>query len=472
MTALHYGGTLAVLLLISVLGMYAGTRVKSAGDFTVGNRRAGAAVVAGSIIGTMVGGASTIGTAELAFSYGFSAWWFTLGGGVACVVLGCLYVPALHASGVTTLPQLLAREYGRNAATTATLLTSLGSFLSIVSQVLAGVALVTSVTNIAPIPAAMLIVVLMLAYVLFGGIWGAGMVGIAKTLLLYGVVAMCGAVALEDWDAIRVLPETRYFSLFARGPALDVGAGLSLVLGILTTQAYIQTVIAAGTARLARIGVFISAALIPLIGIAGILVGLHMRVHMPDIAPAAALPVFILRHMPPFFGGVALATLLVTVMGTAAGVALGVSSMFCNDIWRVYRRPPTGEAGMLVVARMSLLVVLSAAALVGMGNAGSMILGWSFMSMGLRGAVAFGAFTAAIFVPGRIPPAYATASMFLGPLCMLSCKPFVGNSLDPLFPGVAAGLLILAVGYLRDGRGRAENETRPRVKNPEQGEDP
>ena len=52
-----------------------------------GGGKIGFGVVAGLIMGTLVGGSSTVGTAQLAYNYGMSAWWFTLGGGIACLVL-------------------------------------------------------------------------------------------------------------------------------------------------------------------------------------------------------------------------------------------------------------------------------------------------------------------------------------------------------------------------------------------------
>jgi SSS family solute:Na+ symporter len=457
MTLTHYSGVFLVLLLITGLGLYSGLRVKSAGDFSEGGRRAGAGLVAGAVMGTLAGGASTIGTAQLAFIYGFSAWWFTLGGGIGCLILGCAYAKALHGGEINTLPQMLGKEYGRKVATTASVLTSLGSFLSIVSQVLSGVALITSISGLSALPATLISVSLMAVYVMFGGVWGAGIVGMAKTVLLLSFTWLCGLTALQaqgGWAALAAaLPAEGFFSLTARGLAVDVGSGLSLVLGILTTQAYIQAVISARTLRLARAGLFVSAALIPLVGVAGIIVGLYMRVHAPDISPAQALPLFVLERMPPLLAGMILGTLLVTVAGTAAGVALGISSMFCADIYRVYFHPAAGDRTLLRASRTALACILAAAALVSAGNLGSLILGWSFMSMGLRGAVAFGALTAAIYAPGRISSSWALASMFVGPLCILAGKPFIGNILDPLFPGVAGSLIVLLVGYARGKKG-------------------
>ncbi len=453
MTTPHYIGAVLVLLLITGLGVYAGSRVKSSGDFTVGGRRAGAGIVAGSIIGTFVGGASTIGTAQLAFNYGFSAWWFTLGGGIGCLILALCYAKPLHDSGVMTLPQMLSREYGRKASTATVILTSLGSFLSIVAQLLASVALITSISGISGPLATLLTVTLMIAYVLFGGVWGAGIVGMAKTALLFAALGISGILAFY-WQGglsgfTAALPADRFFSLVARGAAVDLGAGLSIILGVLASQSYIQAILSARTVRLAKSGALISAALIPLVGTGGIFVGLYMRLHAPDISSAAALPLFVLQHLPPLFGGVVLATLLITVVGTAAGIALGLSAMFCNDIYLVYWNKNPGDKKLLLVSRLALAGTLLAAALFSTGNLGSLILTWSFLALGLRGVVPFGALTTAIAVPGRIPGSYAFASMLVGPAFVMAGKPLIGAVIDPLFFGLAASLLVLLAGYLK-----------------------
>ncbi len=66
--------------------------------------------------------------------------------------------------------------------------------------------------------AAVLIIVLMLAYVVFGGVWGAGLVGIAKTALLYFFIGACGVMVVRmGVGPLLTLPAETFFSLFARG---------------------------------------------------------------------------------------------------------------------------------------------------------------------------------------------------------------------------------------------------------------
>lgn len=453
MTLLHYMGALLVIVLICIISMYSGKQVKSAKEFADGGRKAGAGMVMGAIIGTLVGGASTIGTAQLAFVYGFSAWWFTLGGGIGVLILAVGFAKPFYNSGISTMPQILAREYGNQSSMLAALLNSLGSFLSIVSQILSGIALITAISTLSTPVATVITVILMAFYVIFGGTLGAGYVGIAKTIIMYISVGICGVMAVIMAGGIGtflnspVLPHGQYFNIFARGISVDLGAGLSLVLGILTTQAYIQAVVSAKTLKLSRIGLLTSAALIPLIGIAGIFVGMYMKLYYPTIEARMALPLFILDKMPPLVAGAMLATLLVALVGTGAGLALGISTVFYQDLFKIYSKKNFSDDKALVVTRVAIVAILTFAALMSIGDTGGMILSWSFMSMGLRGSVAFGPLCAAILFSGKIPNQYAIISMIVGPFFTLVGKFILLKSIDPLFLGIACSLLVLLMGY-------------------------
>jgi len=451
MTLMHYVGAILVLILITGVGVYSGKRVSSSGDFSTGGRKAGAGIVAGTIIGTLVGGSSTIGTAQLAFNYGFSAWWFTLGGGIACLVLAISFVKPLYKSEISTLPQIFSREYGEKSSTVATILSSIGTLFAIVAQLLSGMALVTSVSNISPGAATIVITLLMLVYVVFGGVWGSGLVGIAKTILMYSAVLICGIMAINLQGGVSAfttaLPHSQYFNLIARGSFVDLGAGISLILGVVTTQTYIQAVISAKTLKLSKFGVLLSAFLIPIIGVAGIFVGMYMKLNSPDLAPAKALPTFVMQNTPPIFAGVIMAILLVALVGTGAGLALGMSSMISNDIYKVYFNKNASDKTLLKATRIIIALILGTAALFTTGNIGSLILGWSFMSMGLRGAVSFAPLCCALFLPGCIDKKYALSAMMAGPVLVLVGKFILPAFIDPLFLGVGVSILIMLVGY-------------------------
>ena len=79
LTTGHIIGIVSTLAAMTAIGLYSGRKVKTAKDFTTGGGKAGWPVITGAILGTLIGGGSTIGTAQLAFEVGFSAWWWTLG---------------------------------------------------------------------------------------------------------------------------------------------------------------------------------------------------------------------------------------------------------------------------------------------------------------------------------------------------------------------------------------------------------
>jgi SSS family solute:Na+ symporter len=130
LSAAHMISLALTLLLVTAVGIAAARRVKNADDFTVGGNSSGSVLVAGTIIGTIVGGSATIGTAQLAFVFGLSAWWFTLGGGLALVIMALYYAKPLRASGLQTIPQFLVVHFGAAAGPVASAASSLGIFLA------------------------------------------------------------------------------------------------------------------------------------------------------------------------------------------------------------------------------------------------------------------------------------------------------------------------------------------------------
>lgn len=453
---MHFLGIGLTLILITCVGIYSGRKVKNASDFSVGGKKAGTAIVAGTIMGTLVGGASTIGTAELSFTYGFSAWWFTLGGGIGCLFLGLCFVRPLYATNKETVPQILTAEYGRNAGPVSSVCVSVGIFLNIVAQILSAVALLTAMFGMPPAAASIVAIALMAFYVIFGGVWGTGFVGVAKLILLYGAVIIGGTLAVNLGGGVggfsAAFPREQYFSLFARGFLVDAGAGFSLLLGVLSTQTYIQAVLSGRNVESSRRGALISAILIPPIGLCGIFIGMFMRMQAPDMSPAVVLPQFVITYMHPFVGGIVLATLLIAVVGTGAGLALGISTIFTKDIYKTYVNTSADDKKTLSVSRVLIVAVLMLAFLFTTGNMKSLILKWSFMSMGLRGAAVFVPLCGALFLRGRVSAKFAVAAIILGPAGVLLGKFVLPASVDPLFLGVAVSLIVMGAGLMAGNR--------------------
>ena len=100
------------------------------------------------------------------------------------------------------------------------------------------------------------------------------------------------------------------------------------------------------------------------------------------------------------------------------------------------------------MSRGIIAAVLLLAAWLSLGEAGSLILGWSFLSMGLRGAVAFIPMCFALFIKTPVPRPFAAASMVVGPTLVIAGQYMLPADIDPLFLGIAGTIVICTAGWL------------------------
>ena len=445
----HIIGIVLTLALIVGTGIYSGRKVKNASDFTTGGGKTGTFIIIGSIVGTLVGGASTVGTAQDAFTYGFSAWWFTIGAGLGCLFL-IFFVKRLRKNGETTIQGMLAKEYGTKVGTVSSVLVSIGIFINLISQILAASSLLSSMFGMTLAIASLIVIALMAVYVIFGGVWGTGIVGIVKVGLLYIAVITAGIVALSAAGGFgqlgQVLPADQYFSMSSHGIGKDLGSCFSVILGVLSTQVYANAVLSAKSDKTAKRGSLLSAILIPPIGLGSLIIGMYMVSSNPSINPVNAFPLFIMENMPALFGGIILATLLVTIVGTGAGLALSISTIFTNDIYKKFINKEADQKKLLKVSRILIIVILIIGALPTIINLADMINQLTFLSMAFRASVIFIPLCAVLFFTGKVDSRYAFAATIAGPLSVIVVKYAFNPSFDSLVIGILVSLILVLIG--------------------------
>lgn len=467
-------GLLISILGIAALAIWSGTRPQSYGNVNK------APIVAGIIMGTLVGGSSTVGTAQLAYNYGMSAWWFTLGGGIGCLIVALFYAKSWRSSGSMTLIGIITKEYGPKTGMAASVMSSVGTFINIIAQLIAGTAVIEVIfPKLGLVPALIITAAFMTLYVILGGTQGAGMVGILKLVLIYVSMVACGIMVVHltgGLGGVKAMisgidnPENvNFYSLIARGAGKDIGAGVSLILGILTTQTYAQAVMSAKSDRHARAGALVSAFLIPPIGIAGILVGLYMRAHFPGIVAKNALVLFTNTYMPPILSGLILGTLFIAVVGTGAGLAMGISTIVRRDIIARYSDKMNDDKRNQLFSRVIIIVIMVLGVLLSSGPFGDTILSFGFMSMGLRGAVVFLPMTLALWQKGKINHSCIMVSVIASPLTVLLFGTIwtLPWGLDPLFAGMAVSIICCIVGAVLGNKQKVIRRFHPTQVNPE-----
>lgn len=450
----------ATIAVVLGFGIRAARSVHSTKGFSVGGRLAGVPLVAGGIAGTCVGGGATVGTAQLAATVGLSAWWFTIGSGVGLIIMGLFYARPLRRTALETIPQFLAQNFGLTCGVFSSIVSSIGILFSAVASCLPAIYIIAAIFGIPFLPATVLLILTVAAYAFFGGMKSAGVMA-AHSLFADPAVAAAlpkGAFSLLHGDMSHILAN---FS--------------SVVIGMLCTQSYIQAIFSASNPRTASVAAF-TAALISLpVGLPCAMVGIYMGAAHPEIMPILSLPTYLLTEQPSLLGGIAMGGIMLSLIGSIAGLSLGIGTMLSRDIFhrarvtlrarKIHKLAENPENQViditeiptpnhpyhlseLAVTRLIVLLTITLAAFIALANEGSQVLFWNFLSMALRSGGIFLSLSFAIFASGTITAMSATLSMALSTVAALIAV-FLGAAGNPLFFGLAVSALCLIPCWLR-----------------------
>lgn len=452
---MFYISLCVTLFVVIGAGVYATCMVKSAEDYSVGGHRASGTIVTGALIGTLIGGSATIGTAQLAFCVGISAWWFTLGLGVGLIVLALFYAAPLRKQKMVTIAQFLVGHFGEKAGLITSISSSIGIFFSIVASFLASVHLLATVFQLSIVPSILLTAFIILGAVWGGGINGAGLVGILKTVLVYGTLSVGGYGAymmLGGIDGMRALfPVMPWLRMDGVGTWKAVGDLVALVVGILTTQTYIQAIYSARTTTVAVSSCLTAAAIVIPIGLPAVCIGMFMRIYHPDILPVNALPLYFMEYLPSWLGGAAIMGLLLSSIGSSSGLALGVGTMLSRDLLSRFVNRLSSEK-LLAMNRLCVLGVTITASIVTYIYYDALVLTLNLYSMAFRASAIIVPMTLAVFCAKRLTSSEAVVVM-LGGLVPALGSAIIGVGISPILFGIA-GSGILAFGAMMRNRSR------------------
>lgn len=402
----------------------------------------------GGLVGLLAGGATCVGTAQLAYTEGLSAWWFTLGAGVGLALVAVWGRARLAGSkrADKPLPALLLDEFGPACARLATAVVVLVAIAALTVQLLAGMAVLGATTRLDGRWSILACAALAAAWAIWGRRTGARFAAVVAALVAV-VVLVAGVVAASGASGWAGLPYGGYRDLV--GPDFGVGTGVAALLGVVTASAVAQLVTTGRlTARGQTAGKMASrggapgaaaplfaAVLVVLCGAAGVLVGLSMRTTQPDLMSALALPAFLCERLPVGLGWAMCAALLVCVVTTSAMLADRMAELLRPHRPRIGRVAPV-------------LGLLAAGVVLAEVDAGGLMLSWSIGAICLLGCAGFAVRTAALVLPGRVGWRWAVAAVVCGALCTIVGPVVPTPALSPVWAGAGVSVVIMLVGLL------------------------
>lgn len=417
------------IITVLLIGYYASKSVTTSTAYSVNGRNSTEIMIAGSLLGTSIGGGATVGTAQMAFSFGISAFWFTLGTGIAFIIMGLFYAKKLRETPMETVPQFLSSIYGEKIETPATIINSIGILLSAVASSLPGIHLIAFLFHISFINAALLLMIFVISYTFFGGMKTAAIGGLAKTFVIYTTLFIAGYIAflsLSEPRAFLSFPSF-YFSLAPKGACAVFADVLTLITGVICTQTYVQCIFSAKSPTFAMWGCFLAALIIIPVGLPSVAIGMYMQLYYSEAISTLVLPLFLLHEVPPILGAIAIGSILLALIGSIGGLSLGVGTMISHDLLAPILHIKKDKI-LLWITKASVVAVMVLASFIAILYHDSQILFWNYTSLALRGAGFLIPFTAALFLSVIISQKICYILLMDRIISRLSCFIFTGRN--------------------------------------------
>lgn len=320
-------------------------------------------VVAPLLSGLAVGGASTIGVAERAYTAGISAGWYNAAWAAGAILVGLIAARRYRQMEVTTIPEFFERHYdisGRIVGVLGQL--TLQIVITSLQYVAGGAILSSLLPDVFSFQTGMLVTaVVFVGITLIGGFWAAGLTNIINVILIYAGVLLGAILAVGKVGGLNELvsklpAEHGGFDLGALGWGIVIAWFLVMFTTVFSVQSIAQISFAAKDSTSAKRGFLLGGLIILPVGFISALIGIAAAVLHPGIIPTEALPRTVLG-LSPFVAGIILAGLWAADVSTASALLVGSATLAVGDLIKRFIAPDLTERKERVISRIAVLVL-------------------------------------------------------------------------------------------------------------------
>lgn len=319
------------------LGWVGMRRARNQEDYLVAGRRLGPGLYIGTLSAVVLGGASTVGTVTLGYTYGLSGMWLCAALGLGLIVLSLVLAGPLAKLKLYTVTQLLERRYTPAAKTVSSaVMLAYDLMIAVTSTIAIG----TLVTVLFAVPAWVGVLVggtIVVVYATIGGMWSLTLTDIVQFVIMtIGMVGLMLPLTVHyagGWSALVEKADPGHFSLTGIGWDTIITYFVIYFLGILIGQDIWQRVFTARSVRVARLAGAGAGLYCIAYGVLGALVGVAASVLLPDLDNANnAFAAVAQLALPDGIRGLIIAAAMAAMMSTSSAGTLAASTLLTRDL--------------------------------------------------------------------------------------------------------------------------------------------
>lgn len=370
--------TTTFLLFITIVGItlmityWAAKRTRSTADFYAAGRSISAFQNGLAISGDYMSAASFLGIAGLIALYGYDGFFYSVGFLVAFLLVLLVVAEPLRNSGKYTIADMLAfRMKAAPVRSAAALSTMAISAFYMIAQLVGAGALIKLLLDIDVTVSIVLIGILMILYVVFGGMLATTWVQIIKAVLLMGGTLLLSILVLAQYnfsiagmfDEVVRMKGQKFLEpgLQFPNPIENISLGLGLVLGTAGLPHILIRFYTVPTAKAARSSVVWALFIVGFFYIlttflgfgAATLVG-EKTIVAADPAGNMAAPLLAEAVGGTFFFAFIAAVAFATILAVVAGLVMSAAGAYAHDFYsHVLRKGKATDQEQVKVARQA-----------------------------------------------------------------------------------------------------------------------
>ena len=316
-------------------------KIKDSADYMLAGRRMGLFMVAFSLSANNIGGGSTTGLAQKAFTdWGMSAIWYVLAASIAMIPLA-YFAPKIRKTMAVTIPEVVGRRFGKISSIFTAVLSIVSLFCLTSSQIAASGTVVSTLTGI-PLNVALLIAgLVIILYTTFGGMIADQISDLVQFVVILVGLAIATPFVINGcggWDAISAALPGEQLSITKIGWVPILGYIFNYFCTFLAGPEMVSRFETAKDEKTARNASWLSAVLMAAMSIFPTLLGLAalaLKEHIPglDASGSNAMMAVTSQFAPGAIVGLVSAAIICATMSSADSNLLCMSTMVINDLY-------------------------------------------------------------------------------------------------------------------------------------------
>lgn len=384
-----------LITLISILTKKVASR--SAADYLVAGRNLGVVACAVVVASEWLGGMSTIGVSEKAFTSGtLQPILYNISTAIGMIIIGFTVARHYRKNNVHTVSEMLGRLFGKRSKAISAVAFLFAYIVLAFVQLQTASSVISAMFDLSWGYAVLVSSVVITIYTYIGGMHALAITGIIHVIVMFlgiGYAAVSGLVDVGGFAALKAdlvanhgSPENLY-NPFSGGLSYAWSLILGGVLGGMAGQASIQPIFAARTAEIAKKSAILSSFIIAPFGILVAILGLIAKSgsYFEVTNPKMVLPELMVtpEFIHPLMGGIALAGILAAILSTVGPVNFAVVTIATKDIYHGIINKSAVDQKIISTARKLVILVNLITIPLAIYSSGA-ILSMAYISYGIR----------------------------------------------------------------------------------------